>query len=92
MSVPEIALSPLRVVAAEPAAEGIQAFTLARDDGGALAPFTAGAHLHVKAPNGLVRRYSLCNDPAETDRYQFAVKREAEGSGLDPPAPRVIRF
>lgn len=81
MPTSEIALSPLRVLRAEAVAEGIQGFTLARDDGGSLAPFSAGAHLHARAPNGLIRRYSLCNDPAEADSYEFAVKREADGSG-----------
>ena len=32
-------------------------------------------------PNGLLRKYSLCNDPAERDRYLVAVKREANGRG-----------
>jgi phthalate 4,5-dioxygenase reductase subunit len=32
-------------------------------------------------PNGLLRKYSLCNDPAERDRYQIAVKRENDGRG-----------
>ncbi len=48
----------------------------ARPDGGELPEFSAGAHVAVKVPNGLIRKYSLCNDPAERDRYQIAVKRE----------------
>jgi phthalate 4,5-dioxygenase reductase subunit len=32
-------------------------------------------------PNGLLRKYSLCNDPAERNRYQVAVKREINGRG-----------
>jgi phthalate 4,5-dioxygenase reductase subunit len=75
------AFSPLRVRAAAPLADGIQGFELARDDGAALPPFTAGAHVQLRTPSGLVRRYSLCNDPAETDRYCIAVKREAAGGG-----------
>jgi phthalate 4,5-dioxygenase reductase subunit len=35
----------------------------------------------VRVPNGLLRKYSLCNDPAERDRYQIAVKREVTGRG-----------
>src|SRR5262249_39794516 len=31
--------------------------------------------------NGQLRKYSLCNDPAERDRYVFAVKREVGGGG-----------
>jgi phthalate 4,5-dioxygenase reductase subunit len=77
----EPTFTSLRVRRAEAAAEGIQLFELACDDGAALPAFTPGAHLHVKAPNGLIRRYSLANDPDETSFYQFAVKREAEGTG-----------
>ncbi len=43
--------------------------------------FTAGAHISISSPNGLVRSYSLCNDPAERDRYVITVKREENGKG-----------
>ncbi len=62
-------------------AAGIFRFELARADGGDLPEFTAGAHVEVLAPNGLVKKYSLCNDPAETNRYEIAVKREDNGAG-----------
>ena len=62
-------------------ARGIDLFELRRADGGELPPFTAGAHVSIKVPNGLIRKYSLCNDPAERDRYQIAVKREEAGRG-----------
>jgi len=35
----------------------------------------------VRAPNGALRKYSLCNDPAERERYLIAVKREPAGRG-----------
>lgn len=45
-----------------------------RDPRGAPLPaFTAGAHLELQLPNGLVRHYSLCNDPAERHRYCIGV-------------------
>jgi phthalate 4,5-dioxygenase reductase subunit len=46
-----------------------------------LPEFSAGAHIGIRVPNGLLRKYSLCNDPAERDRYQVAVKRESNGRG-----------
>jgi phthalate 4,5-dioxygenase reductase subunit len=53
-----------------------------RDTGGQPLPeFSAGAHIAIQAPNGLLRKYSLCNDPAERDRYLVAIKREANGRG-----------
>jgi len=71
----------LRVARAEPAAEAIRLFELAASDGAPLPPFTAGAHVQVRTPSGLTRKYSLANDPAETHRYVIAVQREVGGRG-----------
>ena len=62
-------------------AEGICSFELLAADGGALAPFSAGAHIDVQLDGGLVRQYSLCNDPRETHRYRIAVLREPASRG-----------
>jgi len=62
-------------------AEGIKSFELRQADGGELPPFTAGAHIEVHLPEGMIRSYSLCNDPAERNRYVFAVLREEDGRG-----------
>src|SRR3954465_3608580 len=71
----------LQVARTAPIAAGIHLFEL-RDPGGAALPaFTAGAHVQVTSPAGLVRKYSLCNDPSERDRYVIAVKRDPEGRG-----------
>jgi phthalate 4,5-dioxygenase reductase subunit len=71
----------LAVVGKQDVADGIVLFDFARPDGGALPAFTAGAHLLLRTPAGLARRYSLCNAPAERHRYQVAIKREAKGGG-----------
>ena len=71
----------LQVTEAAPAAQGIQSFELRHPQGLPLQPFSAGSHLRVKTPSGMLRQYSLCNDPAETDRYRIAVKREDSGRG-----------
>ncbi len=71
----------VRVARAEPAAEGIQLFELRDPAGGELPEFTPGSHITVRVPGGELRKYSLCNDPAERDRYLIAVKREANGRG-----------
>ncbi len=63
------------------AADGIRGFELRRPDGGDLPEFEPGAHIGVHTPNGELRKYSLCNDPAERDRYEIAVLREAAGHG-----------
>mgnify|MGYP001177541289 FL=1 len=62
-------------------AKDIKTFELVDASGSALPQFTAGAYVDVKLPGGLMRQYSLCNDPADTNRYLLAVFREAEGRG-----------
>jgi phthalate 4,5-dioxygenase reductase component len=62
-------------------ADGVFLFELRAAKGGELPPFTPGSHITVTAPSGQKRRYSLCNDPAERDRYVIAVKQEASGRG-----------
>lgn len=71
----------LRVTRAEPIANGIHLFEFRRPEGGPLPEFTAGAHIGITVPNGLVRKFSLCSDPAIRDSYQVAVKREGSGRG-----------
>lgn len=71
----------LRVERSVAAADGIQLFEFRHPDGGALPPFTPGAHLAVQVPNGANRTYSLCGSPAERDRYLIAVKRDPSGRG-----------
>ena len=74
-------MRPLRVARAETIAAGIHLFELRDPAGGALPAFTAGAHVTVRVPRGMLRKYSLCNDPAEIERYVIAVKRDAAGHG-----------
>jgi phthalate 4,5-dioxygenase reductase subunit len=77
----EPAMIPRRVTRAERIADDIHLFELRDPAGGELPEFSAGAHVSLRVPNGLIRKYSLCNDPAERDRYVIAVKREAGGRG-----------
>lgn len=72
---------PLRIASVVDAAEGIRSFELVHPDGGELAPFTPGAHVSIRVPSGDLRKYSLCNDPADRGRYVITVKREAGGRG-----------
>jgi len=77
---PEL-ITRLRVASAAPAADGIRRFELTSPDGAPLAEFSPGAHLLLQAPNGMTRRYSISNPPAERQHYVIAVKREAHGRG-----------
>lgn len=62
-------------------ATDIVSFELAAVDGGALPSFSAGAHIDVQVRDGLVRQYSLCNDPRETHRYLIGVLRDPNSRG-----------
>ena len=71
----------LRVQSATWEAEGIHSYTLRDPEGGALAPFTAGAHIDLHLPTGVVRSYSLTNPQDETQRYVIAVQRDRASRG-----------
>lgn len=71
----------LRVTRNDAVADGIHLIEFREAGGTPLPEFSAGAHIGVRVPNGLLRKYSLCNDPAERHRYQIAVKREDNGRG-----------
>jgi len=70
----------VRVAQRREEARGIASFELRALDGGELPPFSAGAHIDVLAPNGLVRQYSICSSPLERERYLLGI--------LDEPASR----
>ncbi|MGV8455936.1 oxidoreductase, partial [Pseudomonas aeruginosa] len=38
-------------------------------------PFSAGAHIDLHLPNGLVRSYSLLNSPEDCGRYVLGILR-----------------
>jgi ferredoxin-NADP reductase len=65
----------------EDAGTDVKLFSLVDPDHWELPPFRPGAHIDMHLPGGLVRTYSLCNDPADNKRYRVAVKREHAGRG-----------
>jgi ferredoxin-NADP reductase len=81
---PVIASSTLqvRVRATTYEAQNILGFELVPlDPATALPAFTAGAHIDLHLPGGLLRSYSLLNDPQETHRYRIGVNRDAHSRG-----------
>lgn len=50
-------------------------------DKGLLPEFTPGAHISLYLPSGLVRQYSISNDPTERHRYVIAVLRAPDSRG-----------
>ncbi len=78
---PAAATMPLTVVRKHSEAADVCTFELARRGGRALPAFTAGSHLDVHVRPGVIRQYSLCNDPAETHRYLIGVLRVPASRG-----------
>lgn len=62
-------------------AEDIVSLELASVDGKPLPLFSAGSHIDVHVGKGVVRQYSLCNDPTESHRYLIAVLRDPQSRG-----------
>src|SRR5690349_7747708 len=81
MAEPKLLSLKLRVARATAETPDIRLFELRAKDGGELPEFSPGAHISVRVPNGMIRKYSLCNDPAERARYVIAVLREPGGRG-----------
>jgi phthalate 4,5-dioxygenase reductase subunit len=78
---PEAREMVLTVQRKQEIADGVFLFELRAPDNRELPPFTPGSHITMTAPSGQKRRYSLCNDPAERDRYVIAIKQESSGRG-----------
>jgi ferredoxin-NADP reductase len=62
-------------------ARDVMTLTLQREAGGELEPWSPGAHVDLILTPGLERRYSLCGDPKQPDRWRVAVLREPNGRG-----------
>ncbi|RZJ09475.1 MAG: oxidoreductase [Rubrivivax sp.] len=83
-------LITVRIEAKAAAALDVCALTLVAADGGELPAFTAGAHVDVHLPGGIVRQYSLCNDPAETHHYKLGVLLETQSRGGSQAVHRAL--
>lgn len=71
----------VRVAGKRLVAEDICAFELVEATGRTLPAFAAGAHIDVHLPGGIIRQYSLCNDPNETHRYVIGVLKDPRSRG-----------
>jgi vanillate O-demethylase ferredoxin subunit len=56
-----------------------------------LPPFTAGAHIDLHLPNGLLRSYSLLNAQHERHRYLIGVNKDAQSRGGSRYLHEVLR-
>ncbi|WP_188071729.1 PDR/VanB family oxidoreductase [Sphingobium jiangsuense] len=71
----------LKVVNRRIVARDIVAFDLEDPAGEPLPVFAAGAHVDVRAGDGLIRQYSLCNDPRERHRYRLGILLDPQSRG-----------
>ncbi|MBT5076804.1 MAG: oxidoreductase [Rhodospirillales bacterium] len=71
----------LKVTEARNLTHSIKMFELVAVGGGDLPEFDAGAHIDIHTGAGVVRSYSLANDPADRSRYVTAILREENGGG-----------
>lgn len=62
-------------------AHNMVSFELVDPTGSELPAFSAGAHLDVTGPTGVVRQYSLCNSATERHRYVIGVWNDANSRG-----------
>ncbi|WP_137918766.1 PDR/VanB family oxidoreductase [Hydrogenophaga sp. 2FB] len=81
----------VRVARKSTEALDICALELVDAQGDALPAFSAGSHVDVHLPNGLVRQYSLCNDPTESHRYLIAVLKDPGSRGGSRAVHEQIR-
>jgi vanillate O-demethylase ferredoxin subunit len=71
----------MRLTAITYAAEQVHLYEFRPVSGTSVPRFTAGAHVDLYLPNGVVRQYSIANAQDQRDRYVLGVKREAAGRG-----------
>jgi tetrachlorobenzoquinone reductase len=71
----------LRVTRLTHEAEDVIGIELRSPDAAVLPAFTAGAHLDVQTPSGVLRQYSLTNDPTERDRYCLGIGLARDSRG-----------
>lgn len=62
-------------------AYNVVSLELANAQAKTLPPFSAGSHIEVHVGSGMIRQYSLCNDPKEQHRYVIGVLLDPASRG-----------
>lgn len=84
-------LIEVRVESITQLADDINAFDMRPMESDVLPAFTAGAHLDIHLPNGLVRSYSLVNPEGEQHRYVVAVALDRASRGGSSHLHEAVR-
>ncbi|MBU8865833.1 PDR/VanB family oxidoreductase [Paenarthrobacter aromaticivorans] len=61
--------------------DGVTSVTFADPTGAQLPQWQPGSHLSLHLPNGLIREYSLCSDPLDSNSWTVAVLRTPDSRG-----------
>ena len=72
---------PVVVEAVEDLTPDVRSFVLRHAKKPDLPSFEPGAHVAVYLPDGLIRHYSICSDPANLGHYRLAVLLEPQSRG-----------
>jgi ferredoxin-NADP reductase len=80
-SMSEHAVFPAVLLAKEYAADDSLLLTFQREDGTELPEWSPGSHIDVVLPNGIVRQYSLCGNPADRRSYTVGVLHAPRSRG-----------
>ncbi|WP_078322464.1 PDR/VanB family oxidoreductase [Mycobacteroides chelonae] len=69
----------------------VLALALSRTGRTPLPGWSAGAHIDLTLPSGLVRQYSLCGDPGDRSHYRIAVRRTPDSRGGSGEVHAAVR-
>ena len=76
-----IELIEVEILSRQDQGAGIAVFDLAATSGEMLPSFSAGAHVDVHVNENIVRQYSLCNPPGESNSYRIGVLNDPNSRG-----------
>jgi vanillate monooxygenase ferredoxin subunit len=85
------ALRPVIVTQKIIEAHNMTSFELVDPDGVELPAFSAGSHIDVTIPGGLLRQYSLCNSSSERHRYRIGVWKDPNSRGGSKALHEVVQ-
>ena len=88
---PNLQTQALRVRRMSWEADDVVSIVLGRDDQTDLPPFSPGAHIDLILRPDLIRQYSLCGEPADTEEWTIAVLLEPESRGGSTYVHTVLR-
>lgn len=81
----------LVILSRRTASDGVIVLDLGFEDGSDLPAWSAGSHIDLELPNGLIRQYSLCGSPSDRGRWTIGILREPESRGGSAFIHEILR-